>query len=64
LACGISGAVQHVSGMKNSQLIVAINTDPDASIFRTAHFGIVEDLKVFIPLLVDMYREKHGDGDA
>lgn len=58
LACGISGAVQHISGMKNSQLIIAINTDPDAPIFRIAHYGIVEDLTTFIPLLVDMYRRK------
>jgi len=58
LACGISGAVQHISGMMNSQLIVAVNTDPDAAIFRVAHYGIVEDLSTFMPLLVDLYRGK------
>ncbi|MFY9169235.1 MAG: electron transfer flavoprotein subunit alpha/FixB family protein [Desulfomonilia bacterium] len=53
LACGISGAIQHLAGMRNSGMIVAINTDPHAAIFRTAHYGIVEDLTTFIPLLVD-----------
>jgi electron transfer flavoprotein alpha subunit len=55
LACGISGAIQHIAGMKDSQLIVAINTDVHAAIFRTAHYCIVEDLTTFIPLLIDIY---------
>lgn len=53
MACGISGAFQHVSGMRGSQTIVAINTDPHAAIFRVAHYCIVEDLTSFIPLLLD-----------
>ena len=55
IACGISGAVQHISGMKGSQVIVAINTDPHAAIFRIAHYCIVEDLVSFIPLLISEY---------
>jgi len=61
LACGISGAVQHVSGMKASQIIVAINTDPQAAIFRIAHFGIVEDLTTFIPVLIQEIRRDSDD---
>lgn len=53
MACGISGAFQHVSGMRGSQTIVAINTDPHAAIFRVAHYGIVEDLTSFLPLLIE-----------
>ena len=53
LACGISGAFQHVSGMRGAQTIVAINTDNHAAIFRVAHYCIVEDLTTFIPILVD-----------
>jgi electron transfer flavoprotein alpha subunit len=54
MACGISGAFQHVSGMRGSQTIVAINTDPRAAIFRVAHYGIVEDLTSFLPLLIEV----------
>ncbi len=53
IACGISGAHQHVVGMKNSQWIVAINTDPQAVIFSISDYGIVEDLKTFLPILVE-----------
>lgn len=57
IACGISGAQQHVQGMKDSQWIVAINTDPRAAIFSVAHFGVVENILTFLPLLTDAYRE-------
>ncbi|MEW6666418.1 MAG: electron transfer flavoprotein subunit alpha/FixB family protein [Thermodesulfobacteriota bacterium] len=53
MACGISGAFQHVSGMRGSQTIVAVNTDPRAAIFRVAHYCIVEDLTSFIPILLE-----------
>jgi electron transfer flavoprotein alpha subunit len=53
VACGISGAFQHVSGIKGAQTIVAINTDPHAAIFRVAHYCILEDLTTFIPVLLD-----------
>ena len=56
IACGISGAVQHVSGMKGSQNIVAINTDPNAAIFHVAHYCITEDLTTFIPILLDEFK--------
>jgi electron transfer flavoprotein alpha subunit len=53
VACGISGAFQHISGMRGAQTIVAINTDIHAPIFQVAHYGIVEDLTIFIPLLIE-----------
>jgi electron transfer flavoprotein alpha subunit len=53
IACGISGAFQHVSGMRGAQTIVAINTDVHAPIFQIAHYGIVEDLEAFAPLLIE-----------
>ena len=56
IACGISGAVQHISGMKNSGMIIAINTDPLAAIFRHASYCIVEDLSTFIPLIIEESR--------
>ncbi len=59
LACGISGTIQHVTGMRGSRCIVAINTDPRAAIFQVAHYGIVEDLTTFIPLLLDLAGAPH-----
>ncbi|RJR41993.1 MAG: electron transfer flavoprotein subunit alpha/FixB family protein [Desulfobacteraceae bacterium] len=53
IACGISGAFQHVSGIRGAQSIVAINTDPHASIFQSAHYCIREDLVTFIPILIE-----------
>jgi len=53
LACGISGAFQHVSGIRGAQIIMAINTDPHAAIFQSAHYCIREDLVTFIPILIE-----------
>ena len=58
LACGISGAQQHLAGMKGSRFIVAINTDPHAAIFAVADCVIVEDLRSFLPLLTRKYHER------
>lgn len=57
MACGISGAQQHIAGMKGSQLIVAVNTDPRAAIFSISDYIIVEDLKTFLPLLIQKHEE-------
>jgi electron transfer flavoprotein alpha subunit len=54
VACGISGTSQHLAGMKGSRCIVAVNRDPAAPFFRAAHYGIVEDLTVFLPLLIEV----------
>jgi electron transfer flavoprotein alpha subunit len=53
LACGISGAIQHLSGIRGADFIVAVNTDPKAAIFNMSDVCIVEDLMSFIPILIE-----------
>ena len=60
IACGVSGAVQHVSGMRGAEFVVAINTDPNAAIFNVADVCILEDLTTFIPALIEAYEKQRS----
>jgi len=62
VACGISGAIQHVAGMQNAACIIAINKNPNAAIFKVADYGIVGDLYQVIPMFIEAIKEIKAEG--
>jgi electron transfer flavoprotein alpha subunit len=62
IAVGVSGAVQHITGMQNSDIIVAINKDPKAPIFKAADFGVLANIEEVVPKLIEAFESGQKPG--